>query len=70
MVIHNDYRFDSVVLDPSDPMTIIGVLSTGRWRRYFRFFLEQTKDERFGRLIFAIHILEKQEKIVMEQSNL
>ena len=25
-VIHNDYRFDNVVLDPSDPMKIIGVL--------------------------------------------
>ncbi len=25
-VIHNDYRFDNVVLDPSDPMRVIGVL--------------------------------------------
>ncbi len=25
-VIHNDYRFDNIVLDPSDPLQIIGVL--------------------------------------------
>jgi aminoglycoside phosphotransferase (APT) family kinase protein len=25
-VIHNDYRFDNVVLDPQDPFRIIGVL--------------------------------------------
>lgn len=25
-IIHNDYRFDNVVLDPDDPMQIIGVL--------------------------------------------
>jgi aminoglycoside phosphotransferase (APT) family kinase protein len=25
-VIHNDYRFDNVVLDPADPFRIIGVL--------------------------------------------
>ncbi len=25
-VIHNDYRFDNVVLDPSDPLRIIGIL--------------------------------------------
>jgi aminoglycoside phosphotransferase (APT) family kinase protein len=37
---------------------------------YFRFFHGQTKDERFGHLIFAILILETQAKIVMEPSNL
>ncbi len=143
-VIHNDYRLDNVVLDPSDPMKIIGVLdwematigdplmdlggSLAYWvdrtdpaemqairlvpthldgmfsRRevvryyadrkgikvdnfdfyyvfglfrlaviaqqiYFRFFHGQTKDERFGQLIFAIHVLEKQAKVVMEQTN-
>jgi len=26
VVIHNDFRFDNLVLDPSDPMRIIGVL--------------------------------------------
>ena len=26
MLIHNDFRFDNMVLDPDDPMTIIGVL--------------------------------------------
>lgn len=25
-IIHNDYRFDNVILDPADPMQIIGVL--------------------------------------------
>ncbi len=25
-IIHNDYKFDNVVLDPNDPLTIIGVL--------------------------------------------
>ncbi len=25
-IIHNDYRFDNVILDPNDPMKIIGVL--------------------------------------------
>ena len=25
-VIHNDYRFDNVVLDPDDPTTVIGIL--------------------------------------------
>lgn len=25
-IVHNDYRFDNVVLDPADPMNIIGVL--------------------------------------------
>lgn len=25
-IIHNDYRFDNVILDPNDPMRIIGVL--------------------------------------------
>jgi len=25
-VIHNDYRFDNVVLDPDDPLRIIGIL--------------------------------------------
>ncbi len=144
-VIHNDYRFDNVVLDPSDPMKIIGVLdwematvgdplmdlggSLAYWvdrtdaaemqairlvpthlegmfsrkevvgyyaqragikvdnfdyyyvfglfrlaviaqQIYYRFFHGQTKDERFGRLIFAVHILEKQAKAVMKQSNL
>jgi len=26
VIVHNDFRFDNVVLDPEDPMTIIGVL--------------------------------------------
>ncbi|MFV3308238.1 phosphotransferase family protein [Pseudomonas sp. NY15181] len=25
-IVHNDYRFDNVILDPSDPMRIVGVL--------------------------------------------
>ncbi|KPX35046.1 Aminoglycoside phosphotransferase [Pseudomonas coronafaciens pv. garcae] len=25
-IVHNDYRFDNVILDPADPMSIIGVL--------------------------------------------
>ncbi len=25
-IIHNDYRFDNVILDPDNPMQIIGVL--------------------------------------------
>src|SRR5690606_1239025 len=25
-LVHNDYRFDNVILDPNDPMRIIGVL--------------------------------------------
>jgi aminoglycoside phosphotransferase (APT) family kinase protein len=25
-IVHNDYRFDNVILDPSNPMRIIGVL--------------------------------------------
>ena len=25
-LIHNDYKFDNVVLDPEDPLNIIGVL--------------------------------------------
>jgi aminoglycoside phosphotransferase (APT) family kinase protein len=26
VIVHNDYRFDNVVLDPNDPMKIVGVL--------------------------------------------
>lgn len=29
-IIHNDYRFDNVILDSANPMRIIGVL-TGKW---------------------------------------
>ncbi len=25
-IVHNDYRFDNVILDPNNPMQIIGVL--------------------------------------------
>ncbi|MEM8305729.1 phosphotransferase, partial [Morganella morganii] len=25
-IVHNDYRFDNVILDPENPMQIIGVL--------------------------------------------
>ncbi|MCB9479127.1 MAG: phosphotransferase family protein [Deltaproteobacteria bacterium] len=133
-IIHNDYKFDNVVLDPDDPLKIVGVLDwelatigdplmdlgsslaywvqagdpdeaqfirrlpthlpgmmtreqiiaryaekTGRnvdnWDFYFtfglfrlaviaqqiyyRFYHGQTKDPRFGALVFAVQILEK-----------
>ena len=25
-IVHNDYRFDNVILDPANPMRIVGVL--------------------------------------------
>ena len=140
-VIHNDYRFDNVVLAPEDPLRIIGVLdwematigdplmdlggalaywidredpqemqairlvpthlegmmtrsevasyycarmdlpeddmdfyyTFGLFRLaviaqqiYYRFYHGQTKDRRFGMLIFAVHVLEKKAQQVME----
>jgi len=139
-VIHNDYRFDNVVLAPEDPLRIIGVLdwematigdplmdlggalaywinsddpqemqairlipthldgmmtraevisvyctkmglsegnmsfyyAFGLFRLaviaqqiYYRFYHGQTKDKRFGMLIFAVHVLEKKALQVM-----
>ncbi|MEW5735618.1 MAG: phosphotransferase family protein [Thermodesulfobacteriota bacterium] len=133
-IIHGDYKFDNVILDPADPLKIIGVLdwematvgdplmdlgsslaywvqaddpeevqavrmmptdAPGALKRsemvrlyeeitgtkienfafyhcfglfrlaviaqqiYYRFFHGQTKDPRFARLIFAVHILEQ-----------
>jgi len=140
-VIHNDYRFDNVVLAPEDPLKIIGVLdwematigdplmdlggALAYWinrddpeeiqairlipthldgmmtRRevisdycakmglsegnidfyytfglfrlaviaqqiYYRFYHGQTKDKRFGMLIYAVHVLEKKALQVMK----
>lgn len=140
-VIHNDYRFDNVVLAPEDPLRIIGVLdwematigdplmdlggalaywinsddpqemqairlipthlegmmtreevirdycakmglsegnmdfyyTFGLFRLaviaqqiYYRFYHGQTKDKRFGMLIFAVHVLEKKAQQVMK----
>jgi aminoglycoside phosphotransferase (APT) family kinase protein len=140
-VIHNDYRFDNVVLAPEDPLRIIGVLdwematigdplmdlggalaywinsedpeemqairlipthldgmmtrkevisvycakmglseekmdfyyAFGLFRLaviaqqiYYRFYHGQTKDKRFGMLIFAVHVLEKKAQQVMK----
>ncbi|HON23791.1 MAG TPA: phosphotransferase, partial [Syntrophales bacterium] len=139
--IHNDYRFDNVVLAPEDPLRIIGVLdwematvgdplmdlggalaywvdredpsemqairlvpthregmmtrgevvahycagmglpednmdfyyTFGLFRLaviaqqiYYRFYHGQTRDQRFGMLIFAVHVLEKKARQVME----
>ena len=143
--IHNDYRFDNVVLDQEDPLRIIGVLdwematlgdplmdlggalaywingddpqemqairlvpthlagmltreevvgvycdkmglsngdmdfyyTFGLFRLaviaqqiYYRFYHGQTKDKRFGMLIFAVHVLEKKARQVMETGRL
>jgi aminoglycoside phosphotransferase (APT) family kinase protein len=144
-VIHNDFKFDNVVLHPQNPLEIIGVLdwematvgdplmdlgsSLGYWvqsddppdllearilpthlpgaltraelaRRYaeragitidpfdfyvcfgffrlaviiqqiyYRFYHGQTKDERFGRLISQVHVLEQAALRTMKQSGL
>ncbi|MCX7635301.1 MAG: phosphotransferase, partial [Syntrophales bacterium] len=143
-VIHNDYRFDNVVLDAHDPLKIVGVLDwematigdplmdlgggLAYWidrddppemqairlvpttikgmmtRRefvslygalmgmeverfayyyvfglfrlaviaqqiYWRYYHGQTRDERFGTLIFAVHVLEKAARQVMEKTD-
>jgi len=140
-VIHNDYRFDNIVLAPEDPLRIIGVLdwematigdplmdlggalaywingadpeemqairlipthldgmmtrgevistycakmelsegnidfyyTFGLFRLaviaqqiYYRFYHGQTKDKRFGMLIYAVHVLEKKAQQVMK----
>ncbi|MCX5828985.1 MAG: phosphotransferase family protein [Deltaproteobacteria bacterium] len=140
-VIHNDYRFDNIVLAPEDPLRIIGVLdwematigdplmdlggalaywinsddpqemqairlipthlegmmtrgevirdycakmglsegnmdfyyTFGLFRLaviaqqiYYRFYHGQTKDKRFGMLIFAVHVLEEKAQQVMK----
>ncbi len=140
-VIHNDYRFDNIVLAPDDPLRIIGVLdwematigdplmdlggalaywinsddpeemqsirlipthldgmmtrgevigtycakmglsegnidfyyTFGLFRLaviaqqiYYRFYHGQTKDKRFGMLIYAVHVLEKKAQQVMK----
>jgi aminoglycoside phosphotransferase (APT) family kinase protein len=144
-IIHNDFKFDNVVLDPADPLKIVGVLdwematvgdplmdlgcSLGYWYQsddppnlqasgtqptnlpgaltrkelvkryaektgirinnfdfyfcfglfrlavivqqiYYRFYLGQTKDERFKMLIIVAHLLEDQANKTMEQSDL
>ncbi len=141
-VVHNDFRFDNLVLDPDDPLRIIGVLdwelatigdplmdlgnSLAYWiqaddpeefqllrlmpthlegmltRRdivdaygqlsgrgtddfayffcfglfrlaviaqqiYYRYYHGQTRDERFKMLIFAVHVLEKAARRVMNE---
>jgi aminoglycoside phosphotransferase (APT) family kinase protein len=144
-IIHNDYRLDNVVLDPYEPMKIIGVLdwematvgdplmdlgnSLAYWverddpqelqeirvmptnmegaltrseilrlyteksgrsidnfdfyycfglfrlaviaqQIYYRYYHGQTKDHRFKRLIFVVHVLEKTAREVIEGSEL
>jgi aminoglycoside phosphotransferase (APT) family kinase protein len=144
-IIHNDFKFDNVVLDPADPLKIVGVLdwematvgdplmdlgcSLGYWYQsddppnlqasgtqptnlpgaltrkelvkryaektgirinnfdfyfcfglfrlavivqqiYYRFYLGQTKDERFKMLIIVAHLLEDQANKTIEQSDL
>jgi len=141
-LIHNDYKFDNVVLDPANPLKIIGVLdwematigdplmdlgsSLAYWvekgdpeamgairtlptnidgaltrkemvaryaersgrnvdnfdfyygfglfrlagiaqQIYYRYYHGQTKDERFGMLVFAVKILEETARKVMER---
>jgi len=141
-VIHNDYKFDNIVLEPDDPLNIIGVLdwematigdplmdlgsSLAYWvegddpdeaqmirtlpttlpgmlsrdevvaryaersgrsfdsfdfyhvfglfrlaviaqQIYYRFYHGQTKDERFGMLVFAVTILEQSAQRVIER---
>jgi aminoglycoside phosphotransferase (APT) family kinase protein len=144
-IIHNDYRFDNLVLDPRDPMNVVGILDwematigdpimdlgntlaywvqrddppelqairvmpsdmegaltrgemvqryaekSGRpinnldfyycfglfrlagiaQQIYYRYYHGQTKDERFKVLIFAVQVLEKTARRVMEHSGL